>query len=385
MIERVNILGPLSVRGVPKRACFMLSALLLLSAPVRAECRQSRFEATTLAAGNALKLLSPGLNVGNTLEAIPNETSWGNPPPNVTFFEAVRAAGFKSVRIPVAWAQHADAKDNIESEWISHVGDVVKMAIGQGLYVVVNIHSGGDWLQPTYAQQSSANLRLKRLWLQIANYFKDFDDHLLFAGTNEVHVKDVYSPATQENAEVQNGFNQLFVSVVRSTRGRNLNRFLVVQGYNTNIDDTVRINATLPKDPTPGRIMMEVHYYTPYDFTLNDKSSIWQWGTHATVPAATTSGTNEAYVDAQFQDVKSHFVEKGVPVILGEYAAGLKMKFPGMNRYRKDWDEYVTRSAYAHGIVPMVWDIGIDTGLFNRRTGVQQDPEVIKLIVTAAR
>jgi endoglucanase len=107
---------------------------------------------------------------------------------------------------------------------------------------------------------------------------------------------------------------------------------------------------------------------------LNDKSDVWQWGKTATDPKATDTWGNEDYVDAQFAKMKATFIDKGVPVILGEYCAGMKKRFPGMDEYRKVWDEYVSRSAYSHGLIPMLWDTG---EILDRITGAPKDPDLI--------
>ena len=330
------------------------------------------------------KQMSPGWNLGNTLEALPSETSWGNPQATQELFNAVKAAGFKSVRIPVSWAAHSGLDDEISERWMARVTEVVNYARTAGLYVILNEHWDGGWLQPTTAKQVEANARLAKLWTQIATNFKDYDDHLLFAGTNEVSVAGNYGPPTAENAAVQNSFNQTFVTTVRATGGNNAKRILVVQGYNTNIDQTIA-NAILPTDTAPNRLMMEVHYYDPYNFTINDKSHIWQWGSIATDPAATETWANEAYADAQFEKMKTHFIDKGVAVILGEYSAMMKAEYAGHERYRVYWDAYITKSAYKHGLVPVYWDSGAignhAAGLFNRTTGVQPYPYIVDAIV----
>ena len=338
--------------------------------------------AESLSASNYLKELSPGISLGNTLEAIPAETSWGNPEPTYEYFKGVRAAGFKSVRVPISWTQYADKDQQISSKWMAHITDVARMANRAGLYALINVHWDGGWVQATYAKRESANAKLAKFWTQIATNFKDFDDHLLFAGTNEIGVDGVYGPPTPENAEVQNGYNQVFVKAVRAAGGKNKSRWLVVQGYNTNIDDAVKFNAVMPVDSAKGRLMMEVHYYSPYDFVLNDKSDIWQWGANATDPKATETWANEAYVDSEFQKMKETFVGKGVPVLLGEYSAGFKKRFPGMRRYQKDWDAHITRSAFHHGLVPMYWDTG---SLFDRTSGAPKDAELIQTIVGGAK
>jgi endoglucanase len=330
---------------------------------------------------NACRLMSPGINIGNTLESIPAETSWGNPPPNEAYFRGVKTAGFRSIRSPIAWTQYADGDDLIGADWMGHVTDVVRMALRAHLYVMINVHWDGGWIQPTYAKQNAVTLKLRRFWSQIATNFKDFDSHLLFAGTNEIGVEGVYGPPTPENAKVQNGFNQAFVESVRSSGGENATRMLVVQGYNTDIDATVMVNTNMPADSVQNRIMMEVHYYSPYNFVLNDKSDVWQWGRTATDPKATDTWGNEDYVDGEFSKMKAAFIDKGVPVILGEYSAGMKARFPGMDLFRKLWDEYVTRSASRHGMIPMFWDTG---QLLDRRNGKPNDSDLASRLVLAA-
>jgi len=328
------------------------------------------------------RLMSPGINLGNTLEAIPNETAWGNPVPTQALMSAYKAAGFRTVRIPISWSQYADADDHIGAAWLAHVRQVVDYAHNAGLYAIINIHWDGGWMNhPTYDRQAAINARLTKFWTQIATAFKDDDDTLLFAGTNEVGQDNTYGPPTAEYAAVQNGFNQTFVNAVRATGGNNALRHLVVQGYFTNIDNTAAFN-TVPKDTVANRLFMEVHYYDPYDFTLNNDSKIWQWGATATDPSAVETWANESWADAEFQKMKTTFGDKGVPVILGEYGAGMKAGYPGMDAYRKAWDRYITRSAYRHGLVPVYWDTG---GMIDRKTGARLDPDVIDMIVKATQ
>jgi len=333
--------------------------------------------------------MSPGWNLGNSLEASPGETGWGNPATTQALMNAVKAAGFKTVRIPVAWSFHADANDNIDAAWMARVQQVVDYAYAAGLYAIVNIHWDGGWMQPTAAQQATVNTRIAKFWTQIAGNFKNYDDRLLFAGTNEVNVEGVYSAPTAENCSAQNSFNQTFVKAVRATGGNNAERHLVVQGYVTNIDYTLSCNATLPTDSAASRLMMEVHYYDPYNFTLDTDSRIWQWGSIATDASATETWADEPWTDAQFEKMKTAFIDKGVPVLLGEYAASLRTEYDAAGTYRRYWNGYITKSAYQHGLVPVYWDNGYTTnhqsGLFDRATGAQAFPDVIAAIVNAAK
>ena len=381
-----------NTRRAVRLALAMASAGLGLAQPASAQSQ----EAGGLSGATVLQRMAPGWNLGNSLEAIGHgtatssqETLWGNAATTQALMDAVKAAGFKSVRIPVAWTQYADSDGTISPAWLTRVGEVVDYARKDGLYVIINVHWDGGWVQPTKAQEAAVDAKLTRFWTQIANHFKDDDDHLLFAGTNEIAVAGQYGAPTAENCAVQNGFNQAFVNAVRATGGGNATRFLVVQGYNTNIDYTVACNARLPADTAPGKLMMEVHYYDPYDFTLNTRNKIWQWGAKATDASATETWANEAYADGQFRKMKQAFVDKGVPVILGEYAASLRSEYDPAGKYRTYWDAYITHAAYSHGIVPMYWDSGATSnhasGLFDRGQAKEAFPETIAAIVNAAK
>jgi len=351
--------------------------------------------APTLAAVTTAEL-GTGWNLGNSLDAVnpngmPHGTSqegfWGNAPVNQQLFNAVAAAGFTSVRIPVTWYQYADAQDNIAPFWLARVKEVVDMARNAGLYVIINMHHEA-WLRPTFADQTAANARTTKFWTQIANHFKNYDNRLLFAGTNEVLFPGDYGPPKPEYCTVQTGFNQVFVDAVRATGGNNASRMLVVQGFNTNTDYTIdNCGAKLPTDTVSGRLMVELHYYAPWSFVGDQNSPIWQWGSIATDPMATEPAYNEAYVDSQMQRMKTAFGDKGVPVIIGEYGAMLKSDRDPSQKYRNYWDQYVTVSAKRHGIAPFYWDNGVPdnhaSGLFNRATGAQYYPTTINLIVTA--
>ena len=347
------------------------------------------------------KEMSPGWNLGNSLEAIDpkkpytwgstnfHETAWGNPQVTQALMDAVKAAGFKSVRIPVSWKMYADADDNISPQWMARVKEVAGYAHNAGLVAIVNVHWDGGWMQPTFKQQPVANARLAKYWTQIANAFKDADDRLLFAGTNEVMVDGDYNAPSAEYCSVQNGFNQVFVKTVRATGGNNAKRHLIVQAFNTNINHAPGCNATLPADTAANRLFMEVHYYDPFNFTINGKSKTWQWGSIATDPSATDAWADESYVDAQMQKMKTTFIDKGVPVLMGEYAAMLRTSFDPSGKYRTYWDQAITRSAFRHGLVPVYWDNGYtadhEMGLFNRATATQAFPDVISAIVGATK
>lgn len=317
-------------------------------------------------------LMGVGFNIGNTLDAIGGETAWGNPKITPELIDAIKTAGFTAIRLPVAWSQFTDEENfTIDPLWLARVDEVVRYAVEQDLYVMMNIHWDEGWMQPTYAEQDYVNNRLAIMWQQIAEYFRNYDDSLLFAGTNEVMVTGDYGTPTEEYYTVQNSFNQTFVTAVRKTGGRNAYRQLIVQGFNTNIDHTVNF-ATIPEDVIDNRLMMEVHFYDPYDFTLNENSSITQWGNMATDISKTTPDRNEAYVDSQFMKMRTNYHDQGIGVILGEYGVIARTDVADHEQYRIYWNDYITHAAVDHHLVPFYWDNGYTTnhsfGLFNRAT-----------------
>ncbi|MGQ8366212.1 glycoside hydrolase family 5 protein [Glaciecola sp. 1036] len=335
-------------------------------------------------------LLGEGINIGNSLEAldangVPNETAWGNPPIYLELIQAIKQAGFDIVRLPVAWSKFSDPDTyEIDDAWIARVKEVVDMILDEDMYVMINMHWDGGWMQPTYAQQDEVNERITAMWRQIAIEFRDYDDHLLFAGTNEVMVTGDYGTPTEEYYTVQNSFNQTFVDTVRQTGGRNYYRFLVVQGFNTNIDHTVNF-AVIPEDPEQQRLIMEVHFYDPFQFTLDESNdNITQWGANATDPDKTAGWGNEDFTDQQFDKMKTNFIDNGVGVILGEYGAILRTNVIEQASYRVDWNAHIVNAALVRGIVPIYWDNGATgnhgLGVFDRVTGSQVYPDVIDVI-----
>ncbi|NLP56897.1 cellulase family glycosylhydrolase [Lutibacter sp. B1] len=327
-----------------------------------------------------------GFNIGNSLDAIGGETAWGNPVISQELIDAIKNAGFNAVRIPIAWSRFSDANNyTIDANWMERVETVVNYVLDNDMYAIINIHWDGGWMQPTYDQQDYVNDRLDKMWQQIAINFRDYDYHLLFAGTNEVMVEGDYGTPTEEYYTVQNSFNQTFVNTVRATGGRNAYRFLVFQTFNTNIDYGVNF-AIIPEDTVENRLMAEAHYYDPYNFTLNEGSdTIWQWGSNATDSNAVETWANEDYADAQFEKMKTTFVDQNIGVILGEYGVIARTNIDGHEAFRENYLKYITQSAINHKMAPFYWDNGVTDnhgmGLFNRSTAEQAYPNLINAII----
>ncbi|WP_200958412.1 glycoside hydrolase family 5 protein [Massilia sp. Root335] len=336
-----------------------------------------------------------GWNVGNTMEATGGETAWGNPQVSNALIQAVKKAGFNAIRLPVSWDQYADQKTGrISAAWLARVKQVVQYCVDNDMYVLVNIHWDGGWLEKnvTPDKKDAVNAKQKAYWEQIATALRGFDEHVMFASANEPDAKDATAMA------VLMSYHQTFVDAVRATGGRNAYRVLVVQGPQTNIDLTVKLMPTLPADKVPGRMMAEIHFYDPFNFVLMDKDATWgyqayYWG----APNHSTTDTirnptwgEEAYVDAQFASLKTQFVGKGIPVLLGEFAAMRRTNLTGAAlalhlKSRNYYHTYVVRKAVANGVVPFFWDVGAPDdrsgGIFDRTTNLVRGQQTLDALM----
>lgn len=312
-----------------------------------------------------------GWNIGNTLEATGGETSWGNPLITESYVKAVKQLGFTAIRLPCAWNLHLDNKANahIDQEWMKRVKEVVGYCVNNNLYVMLNIHWDGGWLENnvTKLKQDSVNAKQKALWEQIATAMRDFDEHLIFASANEPAAHSV------EEVAVLASYHQTFVTAVRSTGGKNSHRVLIVQGPNTNPGVTFDLMNTLPKDPTANRLIVEVHNYAPSQFCFGNKDETWgkmiyYWGNgyHSTIePDRNATYQEEDVILADYNMMKTKFVDKGIPVIMGEYGAYRRDNTANVpkdlalhNASVDYWITFTTKEALARGIKPFWWDIG---------------------------
>lgn len=307
-----------------------------------------------------------GWNLGNTLEAIGGETAWGNPKVTAELIKSVKELGFNAVRIPCSWDQYIEdgGTYKVKDEWLNRVYEVVGYCVSNDMYAIVNIHWDGGWLENncTADKQEANNKKQKALWTQIANKLNVYDEHLLFAGCNEPNVENTAQMA------VLKSYEQTFIDAVRATGGNNAVRNLIVQGPSTDIGKTDNLFGDMPTDAVKDRLMVEVHYYTPWTFCGLEKDEDWGrmayfWGDYK-VEGSNRNATSGDMTEMSelFAKMKSQFVDKGIPVILGEYGAmvltGLGENQEAHNKSREQFNEVVTREAKNHGMVPFFWDGG---------------------------
>lgn len=332
----------------------------------------------------------PGINLGNTMEACPCtwltnkldwETGWQRTKTTQKVIDCFRDQGFKSVRIPCSWFMHTDANYNIDKPWMDRVQEIVDYCIKDDLYVLLNDHWDNGWVENSFNDLSESTQAekcriMKILWTQIAERFKDYDHHLLFGGLNEPNAGD-----DKNKIAALIRYEQAFIDAVRATGGNNEKRILVVQGPDTNIEHTYNyFNINNLKDSASGALMMEVHFYGPYNFAMMEKDESWgnmayYWGAanHVSGSAHNSTWGEESWVMQQFNMMKKKFAQNGIPTIIGEYGAVWRKMPSGENQDKHDasiklWYKTVTQYAISSGCVPMVWDTNSDRGLINRTT-----------------
>ena len=370
--------------------------------------------------------MQPGWNLGNQLEAsnngVPNETTWGNPVIRKELIHAVKLAGFKSIRIPISYLNKIGSAPNytIDADWLARIKKVVDYCVDEGLYAIINMHGDGyttvtdGWLMSTpessgrtgvtpvpytAEQQVEVNKKFGLVWQQIANTFKDYDEHLIFESMNEVFDGSYGDPNPTKYKQI-NDYNQIFVDTVRQTGGNNDKRWLLIPGWNTNINYTVddKYGFTLPTDTNRNssipddeqRIMVSVHYYDPWYFcgdrTDKDAPNITQWGKDADPNKKETSyDCDENFMEGQLKKVNEKFVSKGYPVVIGEYGCINKSAADPQNtKFRAYYDKTLCEFSKEYGCIPVYWDngaIGNSFGLINRTTTKVVQQEIVDAIV----
>ena len=330
-----------------------------------------------------------GWNLGNTLDVCQadrdgdgkinehveagekvDETLWGNPKATKELFTSLKKNGVNAVRIPVTWRDHMDSNGNIDREWMDRVQQVVDYAYSQGMYVIINVHhdGGGDpkfgaWIiEESQKDYNTFLKKYKNIWKQIAERFKNYSDYLIFESMNEVGFDTLYNKNKADAYNLINKINQDFVDIIRATGGNNAKRHLLIAGYYTDIERTCDSLYKMPDDKA-GRCILSVHYYTPWDLCTCDRKHTW--GTNSEV----------RQMETLIGKMKKNFVDKGIPVIIGEYAASgsdLSSCIFFIEKLNKLCSDY--------GIATFIWDSGSQV---NRKTYKWRTPQYLEALKRA--
>lgn len=319
--------------------------------------------------------LGMGWNLGNQMDShsggVSGETLWGNGKATQETFNSLKAKGFSSVRIPITWMGHiGEAPEyKLEESWLARVEELVGYARNAGLYCIINVHHDGadnnNWLNVKSAASSASSYesitaKFEALWAQIALRFKDQGDFLIFEAFNELHDGSWGWGENRTDGGAQyaviNKWVQVFVNVVRGTEGNNSTRFLGIPGYCANPDLTME-HLIMPEDSAEGRLLLAVHCYDPYDYTLECKYD--EWG-HTAKNNACPYGEKE--VVEVLARLKAKYVDNGIPVYFGETGCSnraTERQIAFMSYYM----EFFYKACKNYAIAPFFWDNGaVGTG-----------------------
>ncbi|MCR5187617.1 MAG: glycoside hydrolase family 5 protein [Treponema sp.] len=330
-----------------------------------------------------------GLNLGNTMEAyqanncekitftwIPRigsntpsnyEQCWHAPVTTQEMIDGIKAAGFNTVRIPVFWGNMMEnnGKWEINADYINRVREIVDYCMKDDLYAVVNIHHFDEFIIRRNNLEDCKTI-ITNIWTQIASYFQNYSEKLVFEGFNEYlggqqfNEKGRLMDLPKKQAyELVNTLNDAFVQAVRSTGGQNKDRVLIISGYWTNIDLTSASAFLIPQDTASNKLMVSVHYV--------DNSMYWE----------RKIGSQKwlDYIDNQIMKLDRAFADKGIPVFLGETTSGYPKQNITGDLYKTSPEclEYVLTKLTEHGFVPVLWDTENDWSFYNRRKACIRD------------
>ncbi|WP_418952226.1 cellulase family glycosylhydrolase [Ruminococcus sp.] len=311
-----------------------------------------------------------GWNLGNSLDAtggsgLDTETSWSNPKTTQALIDKVKSLGFNTVRVPVSWGKHVSGDNyTIDSAWLARVKEVVDYCYKNDMYVILNIHhdtkssesASGAGYYPRSSAYSSSEKFVTSVWSQMAEYFKDYDYHLIFETLNEPRLigtgyewwfsKWNIPSEVKDAIECINKLNQKAVDTIRDTGSNNRGRLIMCPGYDASIDGATVSGFKLPTDISgnKNRIAVSVHAYSPYNFAMNVDTSNGATSTY--------SSSIKEELKNLFSTLKSNFRDRGIPVVIGEFGSTDKNN----TAERVKWATDYTALAKKNNIPCVLWD-----------------------------
>jgi len=293
-------------------------------------------------------LLGGGVYADTTVTEL--ETGWNRPVTVKAHFTALKDAGFNAIRIPVTWYKACDENLNIREDWMARVKEVVGYAVANDMYIILNTHHD-DVLFKLGDDEIEESIRnLIKIWEQIADTFKYYDLKLAFEGLNEprtIGSPEEWRGGTEEERSNLNLLNQVFVDTVRETGGNNAERVLIVPTYAASGNETAQRGFVLPEDTVSDRLIVSIHYYEPWSFSLRTgQGSVSTW--------SIDNPDDTALITRAIDLAHELFVSKGIPVIIGEMGAINRDNLEA----RVAWAEFYTSYAKSKGIPCFWWDNG---------------------------
>ncbi|MCL2072153.1 MAG: glycoside hydrolase family 5 protein [Oscillospiraceae bacterium] len=349
--------------------------------------------------------IGAGWNLGNTLDAYYSErpgepfhwvdhdnmhdveTAWIGGPENATthsLIKRVKESGFNAVRIPVTWYKMSgDAPDfTIREEWLSHVQNIVNMAVAEDLYIILNTHHD-EYIMRFDEDPAVGERAVTALWTQIAERFKDYDEKLIFEGLNEPRARtNDWNAHGQWNWNGNDDFyitinrwNQAFVNAVRATGGNNQLRHLMLATYGAQSTNGPIGGFELPNEPDSSgtdRFIWSIHVYSPHNWAHNGNGSY-----------------DVSAVQNDIERVANRATELGIPVIFGEWGSIAANNIDERVQHAHDYIRIATemRERNSEPVVMACfwWDNAGDFRIINRNGANSDNGKRIINAITRAR
>lgn len=349
-------------------ACLLLTGCGTMTPQTAPTTEETQPVYNTMTAQEVMQEMTIGWNLGNTLDAPDGETTWGNPATTQEMIQKIYDLGFRTLRIPISWHRHvSDAPEyTIDEIFMSRVDRVVNYGLELGMYVIINSHHDNDVYMPTPENQARGEEYLSAIWTQIADHFEYADHHLIFQTMNEPRVVgssyewniDTKNEDCMASIEVVSALNQAALDAIRSTGGRNADRFVIISPYAANTMAAMVDKFRMPEDSAENKLILSIHAYTPYNLCLNTQSDEASFGIN-----------HLSEIKGFMKNVNYRYVQKGIPVIIDEMGC-LDKKNP---EARYAWAKAYVAAAKEYGMVCCWWDnnlidsSGENFGLLDRR------------------
>lgn len=324
---------------------------------------------------NADTLLGRGINLGNYFEAPKtashplSEGEWtGGRKAQASDFTIMAQAGFKTVRIPVRWSDHADktAPYTINPAFLARVQEVIQQARTAGLVVVLNVHHYEQMMNNPSSALAGHKERLSAIWDQLSQEFPISAygrDELIFELLNEPNGTVGYD---DWNDIIENLTTIIWSQHSATQTGR---RIMVGTANWGGVPGLKRLQ--LPSACTKDNTIITVHYYEPFQFT--HQGAEWTSGAKAWIGTTWTGKDEEK---APLLSLLDSIVEwnaqsnRGFEIFMGEF--GVYTKHARAD-HQKAWTAFIAREAERRKMSWAYWEYSSGFGAWNPETGTWRE------------
>ena len=225
------------------------------------------------------------------------------------------------------------------------------------MYCILSIYHNNDFWN---SEEIKALDKYINFWKEIAYVFKNYDDYLIFESNHKLYFKNI----TLLNV------SQSFIDVIRNSGGLNTKRLLIIPKLSTELE-IYRISDQLPNDSS-NKTAISLRYYFPssyggehiYDdegdyYIIKQDDIVWYdyFGRIILTTPLNDWGAESSdyfYMYDDFRSYKRMFMDKEIPVIIGE--AGILSNKGNPNLFSEFLYILFSMSYEYDGIMACLWD-----------------------------